>query len=102
MNTEQMIEQLDAAITKLQPAGALLVGTDIKRAAGRPKMNGVIASIRAVVPTKRVISAEGRARIAKAQKARWAAKRMIPKKAAAKTANKAVKGIKAVTVPKRR
>jgi hypothetical protein len=86
MNTNAIIEQIDAEISKLQQAKALLNSVGVastKRAAGRPK-SVVAARIRSVSPAKpvkRVMSAEGKARIAAAQKARWAAQRKQVKKA---------------------
>ena len=86
MNTNAIIEQIDAEISRLQKARVLLNGataTTTKRAAGRPK-SVVVARIRSVSsakPVKRVMSAEGKARIAEAQKARWAAQRKQAKKA---------------------
>jgi hypothetical protein len=86
MNTEAIIEQIDAEISRLQQAKVLLNSVGVvstRRAAGRPK-SVVAARIRSVSPAepvKRVMSAEGKARIAEAQKARWAAQRKQAKKA---------------------
>jgi hypothetical protein len=57
MDTTKLIEALDLEIARLQHAKALLSGAPLK---GKPKA------------VKRTMSAEGRARIAAAQKARWA------------------------------
>ena len=87
MNTEAIIEQIDAEIAKLEQAKALLNSVGVvsaKRAAGRPKVSKVVARIHSVSPAKpvkRVMSAEGKKRIAEAQKARWAAQRKEAKKA---------------------
>jgi hypothetical protein len=59
MNTNELIEALDAEIARLERARAILVEGDRVG-------NGRIYAV------KRTISAEGRARIAAGQKARWA------------------------------
>ena len=67
MSIKQVIAELDAEITRLQQAKALLTGETVKRKPGRPSGT--------TVPTtkkKRNLSPEGRARIAAAVKARWA------------------------------
>ena len=92
MNTESIIEQIDAEIAKLQQAKVLLTDATAvsgKRAPGRPKTSKIAARILEATPAKlvkRVMSAEGRAKIAEAQKARWAAKRKQEKKAVNATA----------------
>ena len=75
MAVSSIITEIDAQITKLQQARALLVGTLPDRAGrGRPK--GSKSAVVAVVPmkkaAKRKLSAEGRKRIADAMKKRWA------------------------------
>ncbi len=70
MSLESILAEIDGEIARLQQAKGLLTGIPSKRGPGRPKS---IAG--AVAPTKRRrsrMSAEGRARIAAAQKARWA------------------------------
>ena len=86
MNTEEIIEQIDAEIAKLQQAKGLLLGDDspIEHCAGRPKKEATVSRIIAV-PTKRGLSPEGRARIAAASKARWAKARKAKKSAAKQT-----------------
>lgn len=75
MNIEEIVRQIDGEISKLQQAKGLLLGSDAsapaKRSAGRPK-KAAVARILAVKPAKRVMSAEGKARIVAALKARWA------------------------------
>ncbi len=97
MNIEAIIEQIDAEISKLQQAKVLLNGataTSSKRGPGRPKVASVTSSSVAPTPAKRVMSAEGKAKIAQAQKARWAKSRRAAKKAAKTVAPaKAVKSI---------
>lgn len=64
METSKLVADIDAEIERLQKARALLNGAEAKRKPGRPA--------NATSPKKRTMSAEGRARIAAAQKARWA------------------------------
>lgn len=114
MNTNAILEAIDAQIMQLQQARDLLFGatTDAPPSAttrqsagkrrGRPK-GSANKKTAAVVPVakkaaRRTMSAEGKARIAVAQKARWAAqkKASVPvkpaaKKTAAKTVKKAAK-----------
>ena len=84
MNTEAIIEQIDAEISKLQQAKILLAGvatTPGTRTSGRPRTaKSAVKSIAAIL-TKRVMSAEGKAKIAAAQKARWAKSKRAAKKA---------------------
>jgi hypothetical protein len=96
MNTNEILSAIDAEITKLQQARALLSGysepaafrqgpgrpkkiatplktvatpSALKRGPGRPKK----VEMPAKAVAKRTLSAEGKARIAAAQKRRWAA-----------------------------
>jgi hypothetical protein len=87
MNTEEIIEQIDAEIAKLKQAKDLLKGIDspVKLGAGRPKKEAPVSRIIAVKSTKRGLSPEGRARIAAASKARWAKARKAKKSAAKQT-----------------
>ncbi len=78
MEVNRIIAELDAQISKLQQARALLAGTTTTAAhtgRGRPKgsKNGAAASTKA--PRKRKLSPEGRKRIAEAMKKRWAERR---------------------------
>ena len=93
MNTAIIIEHLDAEISRLQQAKALLTRTDVRKGPGRPKATDEVSIPVVVEPTKRVMSAEGKAKIALAQKARWAKARKASKKAAnlGKPVEKAVK-----------
>jgi hypothetical protein len=82
MDTTALITAIDAEIAKLQLARQTLValsttGTTAKRR-GRPAKK--IASAPVSGPKKRTISAEARARIAAAQKKRWASQRRAAKK----------------------
>lgn len=67
MPTTNIIAELDAEIARLQQVKALLTGTTTKRSAGRRA-----ASVAPVAPQKRILSPEARAKIAAAQKKRWA------------------------------
>jgi hypothetical protein len=86
MDTVSIIQEIDAEISRLQQVRAILTGTDVKRAAGRPKSTQVPSSSIADEPTKRVLSAEARAKIAAGQKARWAKSKRADRKAAKKAA----------------
>jgi hypothetical protein len=83
MDTATLISQIDAEIAKLQLARQALVaisttGTPAKRP-GRPAKNATPVSVPVSVPKKRTMSAEARARIAAAQKRRWATHKRIAK-----------------------
>jgi hypothetical protein len=103
MNTATIIEQIDEEISRLRQAKVLLEGTEIKRAAGRPKKNPLVSPSLSVAPVKRVVSAEAKAKMAEAQNRRWAKVRRAEKKAAkvaqakeAVTAARPAKAVKAV------
>jgi nucleoid-associated protein YgaU len=92
MDTNDIIIEIDAQISRLLEAKALLVSPEItiRRKPGRPSRanlsNGATSSIPAKsagkpVP-KRIVSAEARAKMAAAQKARWAKTKRAAKKAA--------------------
>jgi hypothetical protein len=72
MDTATIIEHLDAEISRLQQAKAVLTGSDVRKAPGRPIASDAISKPVAVKLTKRVMTAEGKKKIALAQKARWA------------------------------
>jgi hypothetical protein len=80
---DQILSSIDAEIAKLEEAKRLLSGSPdlvpsvVRR--GRP----MGATKAAPVKAKRVMSAEGRARIAEAQRKRHAARKRAAKKAAA-------------------
>ncbi len=104
MNTSDIVVAIDAEIAQLQKVKALLTGTDLttKRKPGRPA--GVAAPNKATSfnpvevakkTRRRTMSAEGRAKIAAAQKARWAKSKRVAKKTAHKAASVPAK--KAVT-----
>jgi hypothetical protein len=84
MNTKDIVLTIDAEISKLQQARALLTDTSsvshAKRKPGRPAATAASGKATSFNPAefdakprkRRVLSAEARARIAAAQKARWA------------------------------
>jgi len=69
MSTSEILSLIDAEIANLQQARALIADTGTKLP-GRPKAVAVQKN-----KPKRTMSAEGRARIAAAQRKRWAAKK---------------------------
>ena len=72
MSKPDLLSLIDAEIATLKQARALVAATD-KRKPGRPVKATAIAGAK---PTKRrKMSTEARARIAAAQKARWAAQK---------------------------
>jgi hypothetical protein len=80
MQTNDIIAQLDADIARLQQAKALLNGATTKRSPGRPAANATAApQATAVAPKKHTLSPEARAKIAAAQKKRWAKVRKAAK-----------------------
>jgi hypothetical protein len=81
MDTATIIEHLDAEVSRLQQVRALLIDGDVRKGPGRPKASDAISQPVADKLTKRVMSAEGKKRIALAQKARWAKVRKAAKKA---------------------
>jgi hypothetical protein len=84
MNTNDIVLTIDAEISRLQQAKALLTNTSsvthAKRKPGRPAATVGVGKSTSFNPAefdakprkRRVLSAEARARIAAAQKARWA------------------------------
>jgi hypothetical protein len=80
MVVNRIIAELDAQISKLQQARALLAGTtvpEVRSGRGRPKgsKNAVSVTTAATPRKKRKLSPEGRKRIADAMKKRWAERR---------------------------
>ena len=83
MDTNRIIADIDTEISKLHQVRALLSSVAIKKGPGRPKST----EPKVTKPTKRKMSAKGRAAISAAMKARWATKRAtksVTKKAATK------------------
>jgi hypothetical protein len=90
VNTQDIIEQIDSEISKLQQAKALLIGAtaaSTKRGPGGPKANDVVTKILAVKPPRKPLGTEAKEKIAAAQRLRWAKSKRAAKKAA-----RAVKG----------
>jgi hypothetical protein len=87
VEVSRIIAEIDAQISKLQQARALLAGVTTSAARngrGRPKgsKNTAAAAAPATTPTrKRKLSPEGRKRIADAMKKRWADRRKQNSKA---------------------
>lgn len=82
MDTQQLVAAIDAEIALLQQARALLSGTAAPKKRGRKpgqKTAAKAPSAKAAKKAKRTMSPEGRARIAAAQKARWAAQKKAAK-----------------------
>jgi hypothetical protein len=67
MDTSQILTAIDEEIARLEQAKSLLTGSTTKPTPGRKPASAAPASAK-----KRTMSAAGRARIAAAQKARWA------------------------------
>ncbi len=100
MNTSSIIEAIDKEIATLKEARSILAGVSALAPSapastgrrGRPKgsknaaKSAPVAVASAPVQAKRVLSAEGRARISAAMKKRHAAKKRAEKKAAAEEA----------------
>ena len=82
MDITNIIEQIDAQISKLQTAKALLTGAVAKNGPGRPKKSVSVSIPAEPKSAKRVLSAEAKENIAAAQKKRWAKVRRASKKAA--------------------
>src|ERR1035441_2220112 len=83
-----IIGEIDAEISRLQQAKALLSETDsggVKRRPGRPIGSGAAKTValpsKAKAQPRRKMSAAGRARISAAMKARWAKVRRVAAKA---------------------
>jgi hypothetical protein len=72
MITEEIIRHIDAEISRLTEARDLIAGTVRTKVARGPRKSGLVAPKPRALRTKRSISPEGRARIAAAQKLRWA------------------------------
>jgi hypothetical protein len=70
MDATKMLVEIDAEIQRLQHARTVLNGTVVKRGPGGPK--GSVNGASSASPKHRRLSAEARAKIAAAQKARWA------------------------------
>jgi hypothetical protein len=90
MNLDRILSEIDLEISRLQQAKQLLsenslAGSVVKRGPGRPPATAKAATKHTtsalIEPKRRTMSAAGRARIAAAQKARWAKTKRAAKKA---------------------
>ena len=75
MQIQKIVQLLDEEILRLQQVRSLLVEVVPAKKVERTKNTPKKAPVAAKTPGKRVMSQEGRARIAAAQKARWAAQK---------------------------
>jgi hypothetical protein len=80
MNTENIIAQIDTEILRLQQVKNILAGISVKKSVGRPSGSGQSVAAKSARPARREMSAEGKAKIAAAQKARWAKVKKTAKK----------------------
>jgi hypothetical protein len=86
VEVSRIIAEIDAQISRLQQARAVLSDTTTKgsKGPGRPKgSKNAKAATKTAAPRKRKLSPEGRKRIADAMKRRWAEKRKLTAKNAA-------------------
>ena len=92
MDTQKIVAEIDAEISRLQQVKALLTGTNAAehRKSGHNSMAGNSGK-------KRKLSAEGRERIAAAQRARWAKSKKALKKRATRNSSAVSAGKKATT-----
>ena len=67
-----IVDEIDSEIAKLQQAKQLLLDAIGKNGRGRPRKLAVLVQTGPTVKRKGRMTPEGRARIAAAQKARWA------------------------------
>ena len=81
MTTEEILQHIDAEISRLTEARDLISGAVNTKVARSPRKSGLAAPKPRAVRAKRVISPEGRARIAAAQKLRWAKQKRVKARA---------------------
>ena len=81
MTTEEILLHIDAEISRLTEARNLVAGTVMTKVSRGPRKSGLQAPKPRAVRAKRVISPEGRARIAAAQKLRWSKQKRAKTKA---------------------
>jgi hypothetical protein len=70
MHTNEILSQIDAEISRLQEVKNILSGMSTTKAKRGPNKTHVAPTL--ITTKRRTMSAEGRLRIAAAQKARWA------------------------------
>ena len=101
---KEILEVIDQEIAKLQQVRSILTTrTDVltSNAASAKRRGRPMGSVDKTVPvikksTKRTLSTQGKARIAEAQKARWAARRLATEAATAASKKKTTKTAKKV------
>jgi hypothetical protein len=102
MTTDEIVIAINGEIARLLKVKALLTGTDlpIRREPGRPagtsaqkKVANLGAEVAGKPEKRRTLSVAARARIAAAQKARWAKSKRAAKKAAREFAPLAKKSV---------
>lgn len=71
MDVSRLVQEIDAEISRLQQARALLSGDSARRGPGRPK-SATVGAAPNRRRRKRRLSPEGRKRIADAMRKRWA------------------------------
>jgi hypothetical protein len=81
MTTEEILSHIDAEISRLTEARDLIAGATSTKVARSPRKSGLAAPKPRAVRAKRIISPEGRARIAAAQKLRWSKQKRAKVKA---------------------
>jgi hypothetical protein len=81
MNTNEILRQIDAEIQRLTQARDLVAGTVRQKVGRNSRKAGIAPPKPRAMSKKRTISAEGRARIAAAQKRRWAKQKRSKEKA---------------------
>lgn len=82
MTTEEIILHIDEEISRLTEARDLVAGTaSATKVARGPRKAGLQVAAPRALRAKRVISPEGRARIAAAQKLRWSKQKRAKTKA---------------------
>ncbi len=98
MDTTSIIQEIDSQISRLEQAKAILSATAAKKSPSRPKQTQPVFKTVAIESTKRVLSAEAKAKIAEAQRARWAkskrANEMAAKKVTVKLVNAKKQSVK--------
>lgn len=82
MNTSELIAVIDEELSTLRQVRALLAGSVARRGQGRPATSFEFGRNRP--RKKRVLSAEARAKIAAAQKKRWAKQKKASKQQASR------------------
>jgi hypothetical protein len=80
MTIEEILSHIDAEINRLTEARDLVAGAATGKVSRSPRKSGLAAPKPRAIRSKRVISPEGRARIAAAQKLRWAKQKRIKDK----------------------